>query len=113
MANTVDIGKKVDYKTLETALVKAAKEVGWKARVQDIFERNYKLGSVRETQDYSHTVVHLRGRIFPIMRIFVSNKNSSDHFDIWPEFSILRGYSSGAAFEKGVKRYLSAVSRNL
>ena len=76
----VSIGKRIDYKTLETALVKAAEEVGWKAQVKDEFERNYKLGPVQETQDYHHTMVHLRGKVFPAMKVYIPNKNLSDSF---------------------------------
>ncbi len=101
------IGKQVDYKTLETALVKAAEEVGWKARVEDEFDRNYNLGSVQETQDYSYTMVHLRGRVFPAMKVYIHDKNSSDSFSVW------RGFPHGIASEKRVQKYLSAVSRNL
>ncbi|MFH1503211.1 MAG: hypothetical protein ABIE36_00965 [Candidatus Diapherotrites archaeon] len=103
----VEIGKQVDYKTLETALVKAAEEIGWKAKVQDKFERNYKLGSVQETQDYSHTMVNLRGRVFPAMKVYISNKSPTDRFYVW------QGFPCGLVSERKIQEYLSAVSRNL
>lgn len=103
----VRIGKTVDYKTLETALIKAAKEVGWKARIEDKFERNYKLGSVQETQDYSHTMVHLRGRLFPAMKVYIRNKGQLDWFGIWT------GLPHGIASDRRIQEYLSAVSNNL
>jgi len=107
MGNIVEIGRQVDYKTLETALIKAAEEVGWKAQVKDEFDTNYKLGSVQETQDYSHTMVHLRGRVFPAMKVYIPNKELSGRFFVW------KGLSHGLASEKRVQEYLSAVSRNL
>ena len=107
MGDKVRIGKRVDYKTLETALVKAAEEVGWKAQVKDEFDRNYNLGSVQETQDYHHTMVNLKGRVFPAMKVYIPDKNSSDSFFVW------QGFPYGMASEKRVQEYLSAVSRNL
>ena len=107
MGNKVRIGKQVDYKTLETALVKAAEEVGWKAKVKDEFNRNYKLGSVQETQDYSHTMVNLRGKVFSAVKVYIPDKNPSNSFFVW------QGFPYGIASEKRVQEYLSAVSRNL
>jgi len=109
MGDRVDIGRQVDYKTLETALVKAAEEVGWKAQVKDEFDRNYKLDSVQETYDYSYTMVHLKGKVFPAMKVYISNKNrdSSD------SFFVCQGFPYGVASSKSVQKYLSAVSENL
>jgi len=107
MGNRVDIGKRVDYKTLETALIKAAEEVGWKARVQDRFKRNYRLGSVQETQDYCHTTVHLRGMLFPAIQVMIYSKKPTDCFYIWA------GIPFGIASERRIQEYLSAVSANL
>ena len=103
----VDIGKKVDYKTLETALIRAAEEVGWKAGVQDEFEKGYRLGSVEETQDYMSTIVYLRGRLFPAMQVRMHNKNLSDGF------FIRTGFPFGVASEKRIRKYLNVVSANL
>ena len=103
----VSIGKTVDYQTLETALVKAAEEMGWKARVQDEFRKNYRLGSVQEVQDYDDTQVFLRGRLFPAMRVTVDSKEPTDRF------YVSTGFMYGVASEGRVQEYLSAVSRNL
>ncbi len=103
----VSIGKTVDYKTLETAIVKAAEEVGWKARFEDQFNKNYKLGSVEEVQDYDATQVFLKGRLFNAMQIRIYGKGPTDSFYVWTS------YSHGVASERRVQEYLSAVSRNL
>lgn len=103
----VSIGKTVDYKTLETALVKAAEEMRWKAQVQDEFMKNYRLGSVQKVQDYNATQVFLRGRLFPAMRVRLYNKEPTDSFYVWT------GFPFGVASERRVQEYLSAVSRNL
>ena len=103
----VSIGKTVDYETLETALVKAAEEMGWKARVKDKFNKNYRLGSVKETQDYDVTEVTLRGRLLTAMTVRVYGKGPKDNFYIWT------GAPHGYASERRVQEYLSAVSNNL
>ena len=103
----VRIGKSVDYKTLETALIKAARELGWKARIEDKFEKNYELGSVKEFRDYDHTIVHLRGRLFPAMKLYIRNKGQLDWFGIWT------GFPHGIASDRRVQEYLSAVFNNL
>ena len=103
----VSIGKTIDYTTLETALVKAAEEMGWKARVEDRFNRSYKLGSVEEVQEYDDTHVYLKGRLLPAMQVIIFNKGPRDNFYIWSDFPF------GFASERRVQEYLSAVSRNL
>jgi len=100
----VRIGKTVPYKTLETALVKAAKEIGWKIKIKDEFEKKYELGSVKEVFDYLRTEVHLRGRVFPAMELSIYKKPSNYFFALTN-----RGFAS----DKKVKEYLNAVSRNL
>jgi len=107
MADKVTIGKQVDYKTLETALVEAAEEVGWKAQVKDKFERNYKLDPFHKTQDYSHTMVYLRGRIFSAMKVYIYDKNSTDSFFVWQDLP------HGFASKKKIQKYLKAVFKNL
>ena len=103
----VSIGKTVDYQTLETALVKAAEEMGWKARIKDEFRKRYRLGSVQEVQDYAGTQVFLKGILFPTMRVDVDNKGPTD------SFYVSTGYPYGFASERRIKKYLSAVSKNL
>ncbi|MBI3622892.1 hypothetical protein HY212_02315 [Candidatus Pacearchaeota archaeon] len=104
----VDIGRTVDYETLEKALFEAAKKVGLKARVEDQFDRGYKLGSVQETQRYSNTMVYLRGRFFPAMAIYISGKGLADSFSVWNNVPL-----NGLASESTVRAYLSAVSEAL
>lgn len=103
----VNMGKTVEYKTLETALLNAAEKMGWKAKIKDEFNKEYKLGSVQEVQNYNTTQVFLSGRLFPAMRVRV-NKNFSIN-----NFYVLSGFPFGIASEKKIKEYLSAVSDNL
>lgn len=99
----VNIGKTVDYKTLGTALIKAAEEVGWKINIKDKFEKSYKLGSVKEFNDYFYTMANLKGRFFSAAGITIYSKESVGTFYI----------NRWNASEKKVKKYLDAVSRNL
>jgi hypothetical protein len=103
----VSIGKTVDYKTLERALINAAEEVGWKARFQDQFYKSYKLGSVEQVQDYNATQVFLKGRLFNAMQIRIYGKRPTNSFHLWA------GFPFGIASERRIQGYLSAVSRNL
>ena len=99
----VNIGKTVNYETLETALVKAAKDVGWKAQVKDEFEKIYKLGSVKEVQVYDATNFFLRGKLFNAMQVRIYGKKPTDYFFV----------RMGFASEKRVQEYLNAVSQYL
>ncbi|MFH0701415.1 MAG: hypothetical protein V2A62_03180 [Candidatus Woesearchaeota archaeon] len=103
----VNIGKRVDYPTLEKALVEAAEEIGWKAKVKDVSEEGYRLGSVEETSKYDHTVLHLRGILLPAMKVYLSNKEPTEYFNVWT------GFPFGVALKGEVKKYLSAVSKHL
>ncbi len=100
----VSIGKTVDYKTLETALLKAAKDIGLKAYVKDKFNKSYKLGSVKEVQEYNSTNLFLKGKLFNVMQVSIYGKKPTDYFFV---------EEKGFASEKRVQEYLSAVSQYL
>ena len=103
----MEIGKRVEYENLEKALLKAAEEMGWKANFQDKFDKNYKLGSVKEVQEYASTHVRLRGTLFDTMQVIIYGKKPQDYF------FIRTGFPWGITSEKKVQKYLSAVSENL
>ena len=105
--STVKIGRVVDYETLESALLAAAEDVGLRARVEDKFNKNYELGSVRESQEYKRTDVFLRGKFLPAFELTVHGKGSTDHF------SVQSGFLFGFAREGEIREYLSAVSNHL
>jgi len=104
---SVRIGKTVDYKTLEKALVDAAEEVGWKVKLRDEFRRDYKLGSVKEVKSYESTCFLLRGKLLPAMRAYVYGKFPIDTFYIW------MGFPCGFTSKKKIEQYLDNVSKNL
>lgn len=131
MRTKVSLKETVDYETLEAALIKAAEEVGWEAKVEDQYREVYKLGSVGVTQEYIFTEVKLRRRrpitsverlvtlggrllplrekLFPVATVELFNKEPSDRFDICTDGSSYYGDAS-----KGqVEQYLAAVSREL
>ena len=58
----VEIGKMVDYGTLEKALRSAAEKLGWKIDVKDKYRKGYVLGSVKEIRRYSYTSFELSRR---------------------------------------------------
>ena len=87
----IDLGRKVDYQTLETALLGAAKEVGWRAKI-----------SKRD-----HIDIDLKGWIFPAMRVTIHDKQPTEHLFIWNDCYC--GYAS----DKKIQRYLDAVTKNL
>ena len=103
----VGIGRTVTYKDLERALLEAAKELGWKARVQDKFSTEYRLGSVQKVQEYDGTRVFLRGSFLPTMQVIINSKSPTDRFYVWS------GAPFGVALPFEVRKYLEAVSRHL
>jgi len=102
----VEIGRVVHYSDLEKALRKAAEKVGWTAEVRDIYKQGYRLGSVQETEEYDHTEVTLRGRVFPIAQVNIYGKGDLTYF------FVSRAGRSGRA-SKRIQQYLSAVSKHL
>ena len=104
---TVDIGKTVDYESLEKALIEAAEEVGWHAKVEDVKKKGYRLGSVREVEGYDYTDVHLRGRFLSAMDVMIHGKG------VLERFTIFTGFPYGIARDPKVEKYLSAVSEKL
>jgi|SRR3989338_3433106 len=104
---TVDIGKKVETATLNTALENAASEVGLRLAVKPRFQLGYALGSVRETKELEGWDYLLRGTVIPAFKIAVTAQNEHDRF------YVTRGMSFGIAKDETVKQYLDAVSRHL
>jgi hypothetical protein len=88
---SIDIGRSVTYQALETALLKAAKEVGWRVKVK---ESNY-------------IEIFLRGMFFPAMQITIHDKKPTGSFLIWT------GCDWGYASDRKVQRYLDIVTKNL
>ena len=101
----VNIDRKVSSSVLETALVNAAKEFKWRVDVRDNFRKEYQLGSVHEISVYDGKDVILMGRLrLRALDVTIPPSDPTDYFYV---------YKGGFASEKKVKKYLSAVSRNL
>ncbi len=103
----VNLQQSVPYSILEKALFKAAEEIGWKAKIKDTFRQEYQLGSVKEINDYNDTVVKLNGKLFPTMHVHFKKRESMDYF------CVCTGFPFGVASKNKVRKYLSAVSKNL
>jgi len=104
----VKIGRSVDYKELERALVEAAKDVGWDAKVRDVFSSGYRIdSSVESTKDYLYTEIRLRGVFLPTMRALIHKDTRQSSFNIWT------GFPFGVALGYEVRGYLKAVSAYL
>lgn len=100
----VEIGRKVDPKDLEAAVIKAAAEMGWKATAEDEFTKEYRLVSVQEVQTYWGRNIRLK-RILPQANVTIYGPEPTDKFYIDTLFAW--------ASEQQVKRYLEAVSKHL
>jgi hypothetical protein len=98
---TIPLVPKVEYVTLEAALLKAAEEVELDASVEDVCPLQ---GSPEEPRVYHHTDVLLRRRLLPAMTICVNKQGEIDHFAIMKD---------GFATEKTIDKYVRAVMRNL
>lgn len=109
MYRTVDIGRKrMSGKELEEILLKAAKDVGFRARSIDQFEKKYSLDPVpKEQKVYAGTIIMLRGRILPIAKISgIEKRLEISKFGITiPLFSFRS--------PKQIKKYLNAVYEHI
>lgn len=106
-ASRVELGKKVNYSDLEKALLNAALDLGWKAEIKQEFDRKFVLGSVKEVDEYSRTLVRVRSRLLPQLRISLYDRDTPS------SFSLYNGFPYGFASDKKAKEYLEAVSMHL
>ena len=103
----IDLPKRVTGETLEQACIKAAEEIGYKAKPKDEFGKRYSLGSVHEHADYSGTNIRI-GNLLPALQVRGIKKGTEqDRFFIWT------GWPHGLASNRAVEQYLSAVSKYL
>lgn len=105
--NIVYIGKEVEYKTLEIALIKAAEDIGLGSKVIDNFSTNYQLGSVKEEKKYDFTQINLIYKLPSAMKVCILDKKPTESFCVWTRFPF------GFASQRKVKQYLEAVSKYL
>lgn len=90
--------------TLDSALTKAAAELGWTAR----FATEYQLDSRGRIRIPSSEEVFLRGTLLPALEIKISYFDGESNF-----IHLYTGFPYGFAGEKKVQQYIDAVSRNL
>lgn len=104
----VEIGKAVDFDSLEIALHKAALELGLTTKVNSKYGKIYRLGSILE-EGYKFTEVMIMGELFnlPQMRVIIGDSLAVDHFHVY------RGIMKGIASKHKVEEYLSRVFKYL
>jgi len=103
----IDLPKRVTGETLEQACIKAAEEMGYRAKPQDEFRKRYSLGSIQEHSDYDVTNIRI-GNLFPALQVRGIRKGEEqDRFFVWT------GWPFGVASDKKVQDYLSTVSKYL
>ena len=110
---TVNLSKEYSGETLERVCVKAAEEMGYKARPEDEYRREYMrdpfLKRVEEQEVYFRTDIRV-GNFFPrfvVKNINKKGKIGQDYFSIW--FGILKGISS----QKEIQKYINNVCKEL
>ncbi|MDO8460217.1 MAG: hypothetical protein Q7S74_03855 [Nanoarchaeota archaeon] len=103
----VDLPKMVTGETLEQACVKAAEDMGYKARPKDEFSIRYSLGSIHQHNDYDETNIRI-GNLIPALQVRgIEKGKDQNRFFIWT------GWPHGLASNKRVQEYLSAISKYL
>ena len=105
----VHIGCQVSRKTLEEALVKAARDIGLKARVEEVHRTDYRLGSVEEIDNLREVNVHLRKGPFPMMTATIPLPQVKGPG--WIDYFILHSGPFGLASQNRYREYLEAVSK--
>ena len=103
----IDLPKRVAGETLEQACIKAATEMGYKAKPVDDFRRRYSLGSIQEHSDYDGTNMRI-GNLLPALQVRgIKKGGEQNRFFVWT------GWPHGIASDKKVQEYLSTVSKYL
>ena len=103
----IDLPKMVTGEALERACIKAAEEMGYRAKTVDEFIRRYSLGSIQEYTDYDRTNLRI-GNLFPALQVRgIKKGEEQDRFFVWT------GWPHGIASNRRVEQYLSAVSKYL
>ena len=104
----IDLPKIVTGETLELACIKAAEEMGYRAKPVDEFRKRYSYsGSIREHCEYDETNIRI-GNLFPALQVRGIRKGKEqDRFFVWT------GWPHGIASNRRIKQYLSVVSKYL
>jgi hypothetical protein len=106
----INLEKAVDYKTLENAILKAAEELGWKAKIIDKIEVDYDLNSPQKIQKYKCTDINLSGKILPAAELTVFNRYNKEASN---KFFLYTGLPFGCASQSNINEYLKLVYKNI
>ena len=103
----VDLPKKMGGENLEQACLKAAAEIGYKARSVDEYKKRYSLGSLHEHRDYGETCIKV-GNLIPAFRVVgIIKDREQTRFFLWT------GFPHGFASSRQIETYLSVLSKYL
>ena len=108
VSRTVNINKTIPQRDLEEILIKAAGDMGLKARTTQEYITGYELGSVKEVKRPDDRVIHLRS-ILPFAEVRMGCL-----YRMGFRISTLP-FSSGfcVATKREVEKYLEAVSKRV
>jgi len=107
ISSKVELSQKVDYGSMETAIIRAARDFGYGIEIKDIYSTNYKFGSIKEMEEYSYTKIILRKNLFWRIEIDAyKNLYGTDYF--WVDNAPLSFTS-----DNEIKKYLETVSKYL
>lgn len=109
-SSSVKLSKGLGYKSVETAIIKAAKELGYSVEIRDRYDTDYKLGSIEEIENYSITEINLKQNLLNGIEIRINKDNfmayGTNYFYINPSRLSFASHDE-------VKKYLEAVSKYL
>lgn len=104
----VDIGKMVDYESLEKALQEAAIELGLDMSVKEEVEEEYELGPpLKKNEKYLWTRITLKRDNLVMTELNIYRQYPID------SFTMRTGQLYGTASEEEIKQYLDILRTNL
>lgn len=104
----VHLGQAVPTGILEKILSDAAIDVGWKAKVEDFYHIDYRLGSLHQERTYEWTEVKLKGSFLPLGQVTFRKDRSTNN-----DLGLSYGFGSGFATTTEIERYLLAISKRI
>lgn len=123
MVIDVMLERSVDYQTLESTLVKAAADVGWRAKVEPHYMESYavKDGIPEFEKTQVGTNIWLRRFCSHQLRAYIPanlvDRPTTERFYLYPntEFGVLYGiiYGINGPSQKRIGQYVAAVNKYL
>ena len=105
----VELYKNVNYESLETAIIKGAKDLGYSVEIKDIYNTNFKLGSIKEMEEYLITKITLTA-YSTSKKLEISVDKDKDYGFGMNSFRV---YADKSVSNYEIKKYLETVSKYL